>query len=122
MTPPRLALVSRAFVAIGIASLAFVSTASAQGGIPAVLDAGDTFEEHIRDTMIAGAGLNRQETVEFVIERAEEVFENFDLAIDWLKSGNTAMAGFTPMSLLDTDIGAESVMDTLGRIEHGVFA
>ncbi len=46
------------------------STAWAQGGIAAVLDAGDTFEDHIRDTMIAGAGLNRQETVEFVIERA----------------------------------------------------
>ncbi len=46
------------------------STAWAQGGIAAVLDVGDTFEDHIRDTMIAGAGLNRQETVEFVIERA----------------------------------------------------
>lgn len=46
------------------------STAWAQGGIAAVLDAGDTFEDHIRDTMIAGAGLNRRETVEFVIERA----------------------------------------------------
>ncbi|AIT80592.1 L-aspartate oxidase [Novosphingobium pentaromativorans] len=46
------------------------STAWAQGGIAAVLDAGDTFEEHIRDTMIAGAGLNRLETVEYVVERA----------------------------------------------------
>ena len=46
------------------------STAWAQGGIAAVLDAGDTFENHIRDTMVAGAGLNRLETVEFVIERA----------------------------------------------------
>ncbi len=46
------------------------STAWAQGGIAAVLDAGDTFENHIRDTMIAGAGLNRLETVEFVIENA----------------------------------------------------
>ncbi|WP_126172932.1 L-aspartate oxidase [Altericroceibacterium xinjiangense] len=46
------------------------STAWAQGGIAAVLDAGDTFEDHIRDTMIAGAGLNRRETVEFVIEQA----------------------------------------------------
>jgi L-aspartate oxidase len=46
------------------------STAWAQGGIAAVLDAGDTFEEHIRDTMVAGAGLNRRETVEFVIEAA----------------------------------------------------
>ncbi len=46
------------------------STAWAQGGIAAVLAAGDTFEEHIRDTMVAGGGLNRVETVEFVIEHA----------------------------------------------------
>jgi len=46
------------------------STAWAQGGIAAVLDAGDTFENHIHDTMRAGAGLNRLETVEYVIERA----------------------------------------------------
>ncbi len=46
------------------------STAWAQGGIAAVLDTGDTFENHIRDTMVAGAGLNRLETVEYVIERA----------------------------------------------------
>ncbi len=51
------------------------STAWAQGGIAAVLDAGDTFENHIRDTMVAGAGLNRRETVEFVIERAPRAIE-----------------------------------------------
>lgn len=48
------------------------STAWAQGGIAAVLDEGDTFEDHIRDTMIAGAGLNRRETVEFVVEHAPQ--------------------------------------------------
>ncbi len=48
------------------------STAWAQGGIAAVLDEGDTFEDHVRDTMIAGAGLNRRETVEFVIEHAPQ--------------------------------------------------
>ena len=51
-------------------SLTGGSTAWAQGGIAAVLDAGDTFENHVRDTMVAGAGLNDAETVEFVIERA----------------------------------------------------
>ncbi len=51
-------------------NLAQGSTAWAQGGIAAVLDEGDTFEEHINDTMIAGAGLNRRETVEFVVENA----------------------------------------------------
>ena len=51
-------------------TLAGGSTAWAQGGIAAVLDEGDTFEDHVRDTMVAGAGLNRRETVELVVERA----------------------------------------------------
>lgn len=51
------------------------STAWAQGGIAAVLDTGDTFDNHIADTMDAGAGLNRRETVEYVIERAPHAIE-----------------------------------------------
>lgn len=71
--------------------------------------------------------LNSEESAKLVrlarvIERAEEVFEDLDAALDWLKSPNAALAGATPLSLLDTEIGAESVRDTLGRIEHGVFA
>ena len=59
------------------------STAWAQGGIAAVLDEGDTFEEHISDTMIAGAGLNRRETVEFVIERAPHAIKRLiDLGLE----------------------------------------
>jgi putative toxin-antitoxin system antitoxin component (TIGR02293 family) len=57
-----------------------------------------------------------------VISRATEVFEDGVAAVDWLKSPNAALGGNAPLSLLDTDIGAESVLDTLGRIEHGVFA
>ena len=56
------------------------------------------------------------------ISRANEVFDEPAAAIDWLKSPNAALGGNAPLSLLDTDIGAESVFDTLGRIEHGVFA
>ena len=56
------------------------------------------------------------------LERGEEVFEDLDAAVDWMKSPNAALGGVIPLSLLDTDIGAETVMDTLGRIEHGVFA
>ncbi len=71
--------------------------------------------------------LNSEESAKLVrlarvIERAEAVFENPDAALDWLKSGNAALSGATPLSLLDTEIGAETVLDTLGRIEHGVFA
>ncbi len=51
------------------------ATAWAQGGIAAVLEPGDTFDDHIRDTMIAGAGLNNRETVEFVVEHAPQAIE-----------------------------------------------
>jgi putative toxin-antitoxin system antitoxin component (TIGR02293 family) len=57
-----------------------------------------------------------------VVSRGEQVFEDLDAAVDWLKSANASLGGITPLSLLDTDIGAECVMDTLGRIEQGIFA
>src|SRR3546814_17194317 len=51
------------------------STAWAQGGIAAVLEPGDTFESHIEDTMIAGAGLNDRRIVEFVVEGAPRAIQ-----------------------------------------------
>lgn len=71
--------------------------------------------------------LNSEESAKLVrlarvVERAEVVFGDLDTALSWLKSSNAALSGAEPLSLMDTDIGAESVLDTLGRIEHGVFA
>ena len=57
-----------------------------------------------------------------VVSRANEVFDDAASAFNWLKSPNVALRGNVPLSLLDTDIGTESVLDALGRIEHGVFA
>lgn len=57
-----------------------------------------------------------------IVVRANEVFESAEVGVDWLKAPNPSLSGRTPLSLLDTDIGAESVLDTLGRVEHGVFA
>lgn len=57
-----------------------------------------------------------------VIERAEEVFEDLQKALDWLQAPNHTLNSMSPLSMLDTDIGTENIMDTLGRIEHGIFA
>jgi len=49
----------------------------AQGGIAAVLDSGDSYAEHIADTLVAGAGLCDESATRFIIEHGRE-------AIEWL--------------------------------------
>src|SRR5205814_7819362 len=44
------------------------NTAHAQGGIAAVLSPSDSFAEHIRDTLVAGAGLCREAVVRAAVE------------------------------------------------------
>ena len=71
-------LAERARVAI-VAKREFQEGASlyAQGGIAAVLDTKDSVELHVRDTLIAGAGLCDPQAVRFAAEGAPT-------AIDWL--------------------------------------
>ena len=58
------------------------STYYAQGGISAVLDAGDSIESHVQDTLIAGADLCHADTVRFTVEHARA-------AIEWLSAQGT---------------------------------
>jgi len=52
--------------------------------------------------------------------QAIETFGDASTAMDWLKSPNRAL-GDKPLSLLDTEAGADQVLRVLGRIEHGVY-
>ena len=54
------------------------SSAWAQGGIAAVLAEGDSFDAHVQDTLVAGAGLSDPEATRFVVEHSPE-------SIDWLR-------------------------------------
>ncbi|WP_020398406.1 L-aspartate oxidase [Kordiimonas gwangyangensis] len=51
------------------------STRWAQGGIAAVLEATDTIQSHIDDTLVAGAGLCDEEAVRFMVERGRDAIE-----------------------------------------------
>ncbi len=66
----RIAVLSKGELANG-------STYWAQGGVAAVLDHADTIESHVEDTLIAGAGLCREDAVRFTVEHSRE-------AIQWL--------------------------------------
>jgi len=59
-------------------ALAECSTLYAQGGISAVLDAQDSLESHVQDTLVAGAGLCDPATVRLVVSQGKE-------CIDWLR-------------------------------------
>jgi L-aspartate oxidase len=49
----------------------------AQGGIAAVLDSGDSHDQHIADTLVAGAGLCEEAATRYIVEHGRE-------AIEWL--------------------------------------
>lgn len=57
-----------------------------------------------------------------IMVRAVEVFEDVDIARDWLNRPNQALGGKRPLELLRTDAGTEAVEDVLGRIEDGVYS
>jgi L-aspartate oxidase len=66
------------------------NTAYAQGGIAAVFAPQDSFEQHIRDTLIAGAGLCREEAVRVTVtEGPDRVRELIDLGADFTRDEST---------------------------------
>lgn len=70
------------------------ATNLAQGGIAAVLNSGDSFAEHIQDTLRAGAGLCDESVVRMVVENGpERVRELVDLGVQFVKEkdGNLSL-------------------------------
>lgn len=73
----RLAEAGKSVIVLAKRTLTEGSSNYAQGGIAAVMAASDSIEEHIEDTLRAGAGLCRREAVEFIASNARE-------SIEWL--------------------------------------
>jgi putative toxin-antitoxin system antitoxin component (TIGR02293 family) len=57
-----------------------------------------------------------------VLERASDVLGSKTSGRQWLCTEIRSLGGVQPLSLLDTGVGYSWVMDTLGRIEHGIAA
>jgi putative toxin-antitoxin system antitoxin component (TIGR02293 family) len=57
-----------------------------------------------------------------IIREAEGTFGSRDKARRWLRRPTAALDGQAPLDLLDTEIGARSVEDLLGRIAQGIAA
>ncbi|MGH7154730.1 MAG: type II RES/Xre toxin-antitoxin system antitoxin [Acetobacteraceae bacterium] len=57
-----------------------------------------------------------------VLAIAEETFGSREKASAWLRRPTTALAGESPLGLLDTDEGAREWESLLGRFAHGIAA
>lgn len=56
------------------------ATNYAQGGIASVFSKEDTFESHVEDTMVAGAGICHEDVVRMVVEEGPQIINGL---IDW---------------------------------------
>jgi L-aspartate oxidase len=95
---------------------------NAQGGLAAVLDAGDTIESHLRDTLDAGRGLCDEAMVKRVIESApqhiREMYEQglgLDSAGDELALGREGGHSTSRIVHADGDSSGRVLVDFLAR-------
>ena len=78
----------RRVAVIAKGSLGEGATGWAQGGIAAVLEEGDSFEAHVEDTMVAGAGLNDRHVVEYVVGAAPAAIQRLrELGVPFAEEG-----------------------------------
>lgn len=73
------------------------------------------------------AALGRTESEEVldtlsVLRYATKVFEDAEIAREWMRCEVPALSGSRPVDLLDTFIGRKLVREVLGKIEHGEFS
>jgi putative toxin-antitoxin system antitoxin component (TIGR02293 family) len=57
-----------------------------------------------------------------ILTRATSLLGSREKAGHWLRTPNRALGSATPLSLLDTGVGAEQVDELLGRIEFGIYS
>ncbi len=97
------------------------ATNYAQGGIASVCSEDDTFDAHIQDTIVAGAGVCHEDVVKMVVEEGPTVIKNLvDWGVMFTTSGNsyhlTREGGHSQRRIYHTD-------DLTGReIERALVA
>jgi putative toxin-antitoxin system antitoxin component (TIGR02293 family) len=56
-----------------------------------------------------------------VLTHANRVFADSAVALDWLRTPNTALGGIVPIDLLESETGARLVEQSLHQIDFGIY-
>lgn len=81
-----------------------------------------TLQRYTPTTLIKTEHAEKAIELARLYQRGTEVFGTMDNFNDWMKTPNYTLNGEAPLNLLDTSIGFELILQTLGRIEYGVFS
>lgn len=88
-----------------------------------ILDTTDrTLRRHDGDVKLSREHSERALEIAHLYSRGEEVFGSLEVFRQWMDASIPALGGQKPKNLLDTSLGISMLLQTLGRIEHGVFA
>lgn len=93
------------------------NTSYAQGGIAAVLGPEDSFEDHIEDTLRAGAGLCRREIVELVVRDGPKVIQRLIEAGVHFDTARSATDRLSNGDSIDLDLTREAA-HSFRRVVH----
>ena len=75
-----------------------------------------------KNDLLSASEQDRLYRTEKVLARACAVLEDGASAKAWIVRKNRSLGGEAPLALLDTEVGYELVLDTLGRIEYGIVS
>jgi putative toxin-antitoxin system antitoxin component (TIGR02293 family) len=73
-------------------------------------------------TRLTSAESDRTVRLARVYANAVEMLGDEVKAVEWLRTPNRALGGDRPLDQIDTDLGARTVEDILGRIAYGVYS
>jgi putative toxin-antitoxin system antitoxin component (TIGR02293 family) len=72
-----------------------------------------------REGRLAGYESDRLYRLARIVALAKRYIGDGETATRWLKRTNRALGGATPLESIDTELGARTVEDVLGRIAYG---
>lgn len=81
-----------------------------------------TLQRYTPSTLVKTEHADRAIELARLYERGAEVLGSSKAFDTWMRSPNYALNNEIPLSLLDTSIGFDLILQILGRIEHGVFS
>lgn len=81
-----------------------------------------TLQRYTPSTIIKTEHAEKAIELARLYERGIEVFGTLDNFNEWMKTPNYTLNGEAPIDLLDSSLGFNLILQTLGRIEYGVFS